>query len=121
MTLLAVGLAGALGATARYVLDGLVEDRVEGAFPWGTWVVNMTGSFALGFVSGLALDHGLGDTPKAVIGAGFIGAYTTFSTFTYETLQLVEEGSRYEAALNVATSTAVGLVAAGAGLVLAAL
>ncbi len=120
MTLFAVALAGAFGATARYVVDGLVQDRVEGAFPWGTWVVNISGSFALGFLTGLALDHGLGDTPKAVIGAGFIGAYTTFSTFTYETLRLVEEGSRYEAALNVATSTAIGLLAAGVGLALAA-
>jgi len=113
--------AGALGAVARYLIDGFVQDRVADVFPWGTWVVNVTGSLMLGLVTGLVLYHGLGDASKAVIGTGFVGAYTTFSTFTYETLRLVEEGSRYEAALNAATSTAIGLLAAGAGLALAAL
>ena len=120
MTLIAIAAAGALGAASRYLIDGWVQDRVRGVFPWGTWLINVSGSLALGFLTGLALYHGLTDTPKAVIGAGFVGAYTTFSTFTYETIRLVEEGSRYEAALNAATSTVAGLLAAAAGLVLAA-
>ena len=121
MTLLAIAAAGALGAVSRYLVDGLVQNRVQGVFPWGTWVINVSGSLVLGFLTGLALYHGLTDTPKAVIGAGFVGAYTTFSTFTYETIRLVEEGSLYEAALNAASSTVAGLLAAAAGLAIAAL
>ena len=119
MTLLAVVVAGAIGASARYLVDGFVQDRVEGVFPWGTWAVNVSGSLALGFLTGLALYHGLSDAPKAVIGTGFVGAYTTFSTFTYETVRLAEEGSRYEALLNAAASTTAALVAAAIGLALA--
>jgi fluoride exporter len=119
--LLAIATAGALGAASRYLVDGFVQDRVRGVFPWGTWVVNVSGSLVLGFLTGLALYHGLTDAPRAVIGAGFVGAYTTFSTFTFETVRLVEEGSRYEAALNAATSTVAGMLAATAGLAIAAL
>jgi CrcB protein len=119
MTFLVTVVAGGLGAVVRYVVDGFVQERVEGVFPWGTWIVNVSGSLVLGFVTGLVLYHGLGDSPKAVIGTGFVGAYTTFSTFTYETVRLVEEGSRYEAALNVVANTTVALAAAAAGLALA--
>jgi CrcB protein len=118
--LLGVAIAGALGAVARYVLDGFVQDRVGGVFPWGTWVINVTGSFILGLITGLALYHGLDDTPRDVIGSGFIGAYTTFSTFTFETVRLFEDGSRYEALLNIAGTFAAGLLAAASGLLLAA-
>jgi CrcB protein len=119
--LLAVAVAGALGAASRYLLDGLVQDRVEGVFPWGTWVINVSGSLVLGFLTGLALYHGLTDAPKAVIGTGFLGAYTTFSTLMFETIRLYEDGSRYESLLNAAGSLAGGLAAAAAGLALAAL
>jgi CrcB protein len=119
MILLATALAGALGAVARYVVDGVVQERFGDAFPWGTWAVNVTGSFALGLVTGLMLYQGLGNGPKSVIGTGFIGSYTTFSTFTYETLRLAEEGSRYEAVLNAVANTTVALVAAAGGLALA--
>jgi CrcB protein len=81
-------------------------------------VVNITGSLALGLLAGLALYHGL-DTPRLVIGTGFIGAYTTFSTFNYETIQLIEHGARLNALLNTILGVAVGLGAAGTGLALA--
>jgi CrcB protein len=119
--LLGVAIAGAVGAATRYAVEGFVHDRVEGVFPWGTWVINISGSFVLGLLTGLALYHGLGDTHRIVIGAGFLGAYTTFSTFMFETVRLFEEGSRYESLLNAVGSVAAGLLAAAAGLALAAI
>ena len=81
--------------------------RLDPAFPLGTLVVNVTGSIALGLVVGLGLYHGLPATPCTLIGTGFLGAYTTFSTFSYETVRLLEDGARREALLNTATSLAL--------------
>lgn len=117
---LGVIIAGAIGAPARYLLDGYVQEWSSGAFPWGTYVVNMVGSFMLGLITGFALYHGLGDLPRTIVGTGFCGAFTTFSTFTFETVQLVEEGAITEAFLNVGSSAAVGLLAAAAGIALVA-
>ena len=114
-------VAGALGAPVRYLVDGAVAERVEGAFPWGTFVVNGSGSFLLGLLTGLALYHAFPKTPKVVLGTGFCGAYTTFSTFTFETVRLVEEGALNEAFRNALGTLAVGVAAAAAGLALAAL
>ncbi len=116
-----VGLAGAIGAPLRYVVDTLVSDRFRGAFPYGTVVVNISGSFGLGLLSGLAIYHGLPGTPRLVIGTGLVGAYTTFSTFSFETVALLEEGQTRLAARNVAVSVVAGAAAAGAGLALASL
>ena len=114
-------LAGAVGAPARYLVDSWVARRVSGPFPWGTFAINVTGSFVLGVVTGLTLYHGLSAFPKAVVGTGFCGAYTTFSTFSYETVRLVEEGSVGAAVRNVVASVVVGLLAAVAGLGLTAI
>jgi CrcB protein len=111
-----VALAGALGAPARYLIDGFVQNRTRGPFPWGTFLINAVGSFLLGVLTGLSLHHGLAKAPKVVLGTGFCGAFTTFSTFSYETVRLLEDGARREAVLHVAGSLAVGLLAAGAGL-----
>jgi CrcB protein len=113
-------VAAALGAPARYLVDGWVQDRVGGAFPWGTFVVNMTGCLVLGVVTGLGLYHGLGDTTRTIVGTGGLGAYTTFSTLSFETVRLAEEGAVDRAFLNAAGSLLVGLAAAAAGLALAA-
>jgi CrcB protein len=122
MLMLVLLVGGAIGAPTRYLVDGWVQDRVSGVFPWGTFVINISGSLLLGIVTGLALYHGLGDLPKIAIGTGFCGAYTTFSTFSYETVRLLEEGSVGLAAGNAFGSVAAGLVAAGLGLaVMAAL
>jgi CrcB protein len=117
----AIAVAGALGAACRYIVDGVVQDRVEGAFPWGTWFINVTGSMALGFLAGLGLYHGLSSTPRALVGTGFLGGYTTFSTLMFESVRLFEDGSRYESLLNILGSLAAGLGAAAVGLVLAAM
>jgi len=108
--------AGGLGAVARYLVDGWVQDRVETVLPLGTWVVNVTGSFLLGALAGLVIAHGLSPDVKLVAGTGFLGGYTTFSTFAFETVGLAEDGARTFAVVNVAASVAAGLLAATVGL-----
>ncbi|HET6953965.1 MAG TPA: fluoride efflux transporter CrcB [Acidimicrobiales bacterium] len=112
--------AAGLGAPARYLLDGWVQERTGGAFPWGTFAVNVTGCLALGVVTGLALYHDLGATTRAVVGTGGLGAYTTFSTLTYETVRLVEEGAVDDAVRNALGNLLAGGAAAAAGLALTA-
>jgi fluoride exporter len=108
--------AGMVGAPLRFLIDGVVQDHTDGVFPYGTWVINVTGSFLLGVLTGLALYHGFGKVPKTILGTGFCGAYTTFSTFTFETVRLAEEGDLRDAARNAALSLLLGGMAAGAGL-----
>lgn len=119
ITLLGVAAASAVGAPARYLLDRSVATRNRGRFPWGTFVINVSGSLLLGLLVGLSLHHGMSKAWLAVLGTGFCGAYTTFSTFSVETIRLVEEGALTAAAMNVAVSLAAGLPAAAAGLGLA--
>lgn len=114
-------VAAGVGAPARYLLDGWVQDRTGGAFPWGTFTVNVTGCLTLGALVGLSLYHELGATAGTVLGTGAIGAYTTFSTFTFETVRLAEEGAVNQALRNTAASFLVGLAAASAGLTITAL
>ena len=114
-------VAAGIGAPGRYLVDGWIQDRTRGAFPWGTFTVNVTGCLALGVLAGLGLHHDLGSTARTVVGTGGLGAYTTFSTFTFETVRLAEEGAVDEAVRNVAATSVVGLAAASAGLALTAL
>ena len=113
--------AGAMGAPLRYLVDGAIQDRTEGAFPWGTFLVNVSGSLLLGFLTGLALYHAFPDTPRIILGTGFCGAYTTFSTFGFETLRLLEEGATAEAFRNALNTLITCAAAAAAGIALAAL
>jgi len=114
---LAVAAGGAVGAPARYLLDIAVQERNRRrAFPLGTFIVNVSGAFLLGLIVGATLHHGLSETARVATGAGFCGAYTTFSAFSYETVHLLEEGALGSAALNLGASLAVGLVAAAIGL-----
>ncbi len=115
----AFGVAGALGAVLRYIVDTMVVERIDGVFPWGTFVVNVTGSLLSGLLSGLALYHAFAATPRVVLVTGFCGAFTTFSTFTFETVRLIEEGAVAEAALNLGTTVVASGLAAAVGLVLA--
>jgi CrcB protein len=105
----------------RYVVDRVVQHRARGDFPYGTLLINVTGSFLLGVTTGLALHHGLPDTTTLVIGTGFAAGYTTLSTWAWETVALAETGDLFEAGANVVGSFAAGLVAAGLGLGLATL
>lgn len=114
-------VAGAVGAPARYLLDDAISSRTQGVFPWGTLAINVSGSFLLGLLTGLALFHGFPATPRVILGTGFCGAYTTFSTFTYETVRLAEEGAVNEAVRNALASLVLAAAAAAAGLAVAAL
>jgi CrcB protein len=113
-------VAGSLGSIARYAVDGWVGMRARGDLPWGTFAVNMAGSAILGVVVGLGQYHGLGRLATVVLGVGFCGAFTTFSTFSYESVRLLERGAPRHAALNAVGSVVAGLVVAGAVLALVA-
>ncbi|HEX5944890.1 MAG TPA: fluoride efflux transporter CrcB [Acidimicrobiales bacterium] len=113
-------VAGAGGALARYLVTRAVQARTRSALPWGTFVVNVTGALLLGLLTGAGLHHGLAETPRIVLGAGFCGAFTTFSTLAVETVRLVETGSPGAALRHLVGSTAAGLIAAAAGLAISA-
>ncbi|WP_280261574.1 fluoride efflux transporter CrcB [Nocardia wallacei] len=108
MTALLVFVGAMVGAPVRYLVDRAVQTRHDGVFPWGTFLVNLTGCLILGGLTGAAVS-----TPVlAVLGTGFCGALTTYSTFSYETVRLAEERSYLYAAVNIVASVAAGLGAA---------
>jgi fluoride exporter len=111
-----VALAGGLGAVARFLLDTAVRSRIGTAFPAGTVLINLTGSLLLGLVVGLADGGAVPDALRVVVGTGFLGGYTTFSTASYETVRLAQQ-RRYRAALvNGLGMLVLALAAAGLGL-----
>jgi CrcB protein len=113
---IAVLIGGAIGSLARLILGAAIQQRVGLAFPVGTLVINVTGSMLLGFLMRIALDT-TAVTPvmRALLTTGFCGGYTTFSTFSYETLDLLREGLYARASVYVASSVALGLVGTFAG------
>jgi CrcB protein len=111
-----VALAGGVGAMVRYVLDGWIQDRTDNPLPVGTFFINVTGSFLLGLLAGLAIRHSVSANAKLIAGTGFLGGYTTFSTYVYETFRLAEDRAEAAAILNVLASMGAGLVAATVGL-----
>ena len=121
MTLaLAVGVAGAVGAIARYLLDGAVQDRASGIFPYGTLTVNVAGSLVLGFLAGYTLSHTGGATTRTIIGTGFCGALTTWSTASWETVRLAEEGAAGTALEFTLVNLIASFAAAGIGIAILA-
>ncbi len=116
-SIVGVALAGALGALTRYGLEGLISGRFSGSFPLGTFVINVTGSFALGLLFIVLTERTTVDPAmRTAITIGFLGAYTTFSTFSFETVRLLEDGAYATAAANVVASITLGLLAAWAGM-----
>lgn len=117
MPVLLVALGGAAGAVTRYVLDGWISDRAGGTFPWGTLLVNLSGSALLGILFALAIERGfLPASVRAPLLIGFLGAYTTFSTLMLESWRLLEDGAVGIAALNAFGSVVLGLAAVFVGL-----
>ncbi|GAB4050396.1 fluoride efflux transporter CrcB [Catellatospora paridis] len=109
--LLLVALGAAVGAPLRYLTDRAIQTRHPSLFPWGTLAVNVAGALVLGFVLGLPPANGL----MALVGTGFCGALTTYSTFSYETVRLIQDGSRLYALVNLTASIVAGLGAAVLG------
>jgi fluoride exporter len=113
---LAVMLGGALGAAARYGLDTLIEHRAFSVFPWSTFVINVSGCFAAGVVIAALVDrHHLPAALRVGLVVGFLGAYTTFSTFAQETVDLAKTHDFVLAAVNAAVSVTAALVAVVGG------
>ncbi len=116
MKTLLVGIGGFAGANARYWLGGWVSNRWGTAFPYATFVINVSGSFVLGLfmatVTGRFIVH---PNWRLIIAIGFVGAYTTFSTFEYETMGLMEVGSVRRALLNAVGSLVAGFIAVWLG------
>ena len=115
MTLLIVGLGGALGAVSRYLTTGWVQGLAGDFFPWGTLVVNVAGSLLLGFVL-VWLQATISSAElRQFVAIGFLGSFTTFSTFSWEALALLRDGEWWRAGGYVAGSVAIGLLAVAIG------
>jgi CrcB protein len=112
-----IGIAGALGALARYGVAEWTARRWSGRFPLATFVINISGAFALGLLLSAGGRHALA-WPRAVAGTGFLGGYTTFSTLSYETHYLARHGHGWHARLNGLATLVVGASAAAAGIAL---
>jgi CrcB protein len=113
VTVLFVAIGAAVGAPLRYLTDRSVQARHNHGFPWGTFTVNMVGSFILGVLTAAAA--AFGPVITTLIGLGFCGALTTYSTFSYETLRLLEDDAPLKAVANIAGSVLLGVAAAAAG------
>ncbi|MBX3030432.1 MAG: fluoride efflux transporter CrcB [Chloroflexi bacterium] len=118
MVYVSIAVGGALGALARYVVDVWVSERTGGAFPFGTLVINISGSFVVGLLAALLMERGVVSPElRPFLMVGFLGAYTTFSTWMLESLRLVEGGEWVGAVANIAGSVLLGVVAVSLGLV----
>lgn len=122
MEYLVLGIGGFLGANARYLVAGWAAERFGVAFPYGTFIINISGSLVLGlFMAFLQERTVIHPNYRLFFAVGFLGAYTTFSTFTYESLRLLQDGSVFLALVNILGSTVVGLLGVLLGFILGGL
>lgn len=118
-TVLLIGLGGFAGSVARYLVDARVTAWTGGSLPWGTFAVNMTGSFLLGLLFALITERAaLPASFRGPLMIGVIGSYTTFSTLTLESWRMIEDGAWWVASANLAGSIVAGVVAIVAGIAL---
>ena len=113
-----VGGAGSLGALSRYLLGRVIAERTGSTFPWATLFINVTGAFLIGLLAGLADRHQITLSLQTVLATGFLGGYTTFSTMSWEGVQLLRGGSGLLGALYLGGNILPGLLAAALGLLL---
>ncbi len=118
--ILLVGAGGFLGAVARFIVSKAANSFFGAAFPWGTFIINISGSFLLGAIATLAAERLIphSDALRLTVAIGFIGAYTTFSTFEFESNALLEDGNWAMCLANVAGSVVVGFIALKLGIAL---
>ncbi|MGJ3188919.1 fluoride efflux transporter CrcB [Paenarthrobacter sp. FR1] len=121
MTVFLLALAGGVGAAVRFIVDGLIRARVKTALPWGTILINVTGSLVLGFLAGLVMRGQAPESLLLIVGTGFLGGYTTFSTASLETIRLVQSGRTRVALVNGLGTMAASVLAAASGVWIAAL
>lgn len=121
MTMTVVALFGGLGAGLRFAVDTAVKSRVRSSFPWGTLLINVTGSFTLALLVGLAGSEVVSPALYAVAGVGFCGGYTTFSTASVETVRLIQSGRISAAAAYAFGGLLATLVASGCGMAVASI
>ncbi|MFJ9542563.1 fluoride efflux transporter FluC [Streptomyces sp. NPDC101225] len=119
MNWLLVIVGAAVGAPLRYLTDRTVQSRHDTVFPWGTFTANVAGCLTLGLITGGVVAGGVDSHVQLLLGTGLCGALSTYSTLSYETLRLTEEGARFFAAANAAASIVAGLGAAFTGAALA--
>jgi fluoride exporter len=110
-----IGIGGSLGAAGRYLLGNFINKKKTRHFPLGTWIINITGSLLLGILYKLHMTNEISDWVWLFLGIGFCGAYTTFSTFGYETITLLQTNKKFLAGIYVLTSVIVSILTAAMG------
>ncbi|WP_045821476.1 fluoride efflux transporter CrcB [Williamsia herbipolensis] len=119
MTLMLTIIAGAIGAVCRFVVDAEVKSRWKSTVPWATVGINVSGSLLLGVLAGAALFHGAAPGWQTVLGTGFCGGYTTFSTASFESVRLIQQRAHLAAAVNILGTLGASVAACALGLFLA--
>ena len=118
MNVLLVAIGAAVGGVARYLIGGWLASLLGAGFPWGTVFVNVTGSFVIGVVLVLVQGGALPAGARPFVAVGILGGYTTFSTYSYETLELMTDGNYGVAVINVFVQLVLGLIGVYLGVVL---
>ncbi|HEU5230882.1 MAG TPA: fluoride efflux transporter CrcB [Ktedonobacteraceae bacterium] len=110
-----IGLAGSIGAVVRYLLGRLVAQRLRSQIPFATLLINVSGSFLIGLLFVAALRHRISSTVQVTLATGFLGGYTTFSTMSWEGMQLIKRGNQRASFLYLGGTVALGLLAVAVG------